>query len=202
MSGNPFLAEYGVQSVDQVLVALEETLKVALPQVLDLPGTQAYLGDQAASYADIATWQQVPTIEAIAAAEFPAIAITSPGLVDRPIFKRANNTWETTWRAAVGIYDRTGYDDGGQSATQARVRNWIAFLRTAALRNPTLGGVTRGVWWAGEEYDLLPDRNQARTIGAGALALDIRVDVPNTLGMGLPPVTSTTTQLDVNSNQE
>ena len=197
-----FLEEYGIQSVDQVLVALEQTLKTALPQVLDLDQVKAYLGDRATEFVAITTWQQVPTIEAIATADYPAVAITSPGLSAPPIYKRSTDTWETTWRAAVGIYDRTGVDDGGQSVTQARVRDWIAFIRTAAIRNPTLGGTVRGLQWVGEEYDLLPDRDKARTIGAGALALDIRVDVRNTLGMGLPPVTSTTTQLDVRNNQE
>lgn len=202
MSGDTFLDEYGVQSVDQILVALEQVLKSAVPQVLDLPGTKAYLGERAKDFADITTWQQVPTLEAIASADYPAVAITSPGLVEPPIYKRSTDLWETTWRASIGIYDRTGIDDGGQSATQQRVRDWIMILRTAALRNNTLAGIARGLWWAGEEYDLLPDRNKARTIGAGALALDVRVDVRNTLGMGLPAVSTTNTTLDVRTNQE
>jgi hypothetical protein len=193
------MTELGIQSADQVLVALEDTLRAALPQVLDLPEVKAYLGTNATAYAEITTWQQLPTIQAIATADYPAVAITSPGLVEPPTYKRSSDSWETWWRAAVGIYDRAGVDDGGHRATQAQVRNWIAFLRVAALRNPTLGGAARAVRWAGEEYDMLPDRNKARTIGAGALALDIKVEVPNTWGLGLPPVTST--QLDL-TNQE
>jgi hypothetical protein len=191
-------AELGIQSADQVLVALEGTLRQALPQVLDLPEVKAYLGEAAVNYRPITTWQQLPTIQAIATADYPAVAITSPGLVQAPTYSRSSDSWETWWRAAVGIYDRAGVDDDGHRETQALVRNWIAFLRTAALRNQTLGGAARAVVWSGEDYDLLPDRNNARTIGAGALALDIKVQVPNTLGLGLPPVTSTSTQLDVN----
>ena len=191
------LEEFGVQSVDQVLVALQQTLEQAVPQVLELDQVKAYLGQRAAGFQKITTWQQVPTLEAIATADYPAVAMTSPGLVEPPAYKRSSYTWETTWRAAVGLYDRVGVDDGGQSATQQRVRDWIMILRTAALRNPTLAGTARWIRWAGEEYDLLPDRNKARTIGAGALALDIRVDVPDTLGMGLPAVASTSTSTDV-----
>lgn len=196
------MSDLGVQSADQVLVALEGTLKQALPMVLQLPEVKAYLGADAVAYRPITTWQQLPTIAAIATADYPAVAITSPGLVEPPVYKASRDCWETWWRAAIGIYDRAGVDDDGHRATQALVRNWIAFLRTAALRNPTLGGVSRAIHWAGEDYDLLPDRSMARTIGAGALALDIKVDVPNTLGLGLPPVTSTSTQLDVTHNQE
>lgn len=196
------LEEFGVQSVDQVLVALQQTLAQAVPMVLELPGVKAYLGTRAAGFAEITTWQQVPTLAAIATADYPAVAMTSPGLVEPPAYKRSAYVWETTWRAAVGLYDRVGVDDDGQSATQQRVRDWMMILRTAALRNPTLAGTSRWIRWAGEDYDLLPDRKNARTIGAGALSLDIRVDVPDTLGMGLPAVASTTTQLDVRNNQE
>lgn len=199
------LDDFGIQSADQVLVALQQTLEAAVPQVLDLPEVKAYLGTRAAGFQEITTWQQVPTLEAIATADYPAVAMTSPGLVEEPAYKRSLGTYgghETTWRAAVGLYDRVGVDDGGQSATQQRVRDWMMILRTAALRNPTLGGTSRWIRWAGEDYDLLPDRRNARTIGAGALALNIRVDIPDTLGMGLPAVASTTTQLDVRNNQE
>lgn len=192
------MSELGIQSADQVLVALEETLRTTLPQVLELPEVKAYLGTTAADYRPITTWEQLPTLAAIATADYPAVAITSPGLVQPPAYQRSKDSWETWWRAEVGIFDRAGFDDDGHRITQAMVRNWIAWLRTAALRQQTLGGAARAVVWAGEEYDLLPDREQARTIGAGVLALNIKVDVPNTLGLGLPLVTSTTTQLDVN----
>lgn len=192
------MSELGIQSADQVLVALEDTLRATLPAVLELPEVKAHLGSRAADYRPITTWQQLPTLQAIATADYPAVAIMSPGLVQTPTLQRSRDAWEVWWRAEVGIFDRHGVDDDGHRATQALVRNWIAWLRTAALRQQTLGGAARAVQWAGEEYDLLPDRQQARTIGAGTLMLNIKAEVPNTLGLGLPLVTSTTTQLDVN----
>lgn len=185
----------GVISFDELCVAAETILKVALPQVLELPEVKTYLGDAARTYRDIKTWQQLPTIEAISAATLPVIAISTPGLVSAPRYVRSRGVWEATVRLGVGIYDREPSAD--HSATQAKVRNWVAFLRTALLRNPTLGGVAEGLTWTGEEYDLVPARNQARTFGAGAVFVDVRVDVPDTFGLGLPPVTSTHTQLSV-----
>jgi hypothetical protein len=190
----------GVQSAAQICRAVEDTLKKALPMVLEIPEVKAYLGERAKAFRDVREWQQLPTIEAIASAQYPAVAIVSPGLVEEPVYSRADDAWKTKWRVAVGIYDRSRNSDHGE--TQDRIRDWVAFIRTALLRNPTLGGVVRGVSWAGEEYDLLPDRNKARTIGAGALAVDIRVDVPNTLGLGLPPVSTTSAELAVNPHQE
>lgn len=187
---------FGVQSVDQICQAVEHTLQSVLPQVLELPEVKTYLGERAKIFRDVQDWQQLPTIEAIASAKYPAVAIVSPGLVEPPTYNRSSDVYKTTWRVAVGIYDRSRTSD--HSATQAMIRDWVAFIRTALLRNPTLGGVVRSVQWAGEEYDLLPDRNKARTIGAGALAVDIMADVPNTLGLGLPAVITTSTDLTVN----
>lgn len=191
------MSDLGIQSADQVLVALEETLRATLPLVLELPEVKAHLGSSAADYREITTWQQLPTLQAIATADYPAVAIMSPGLVGPPEYQRSRDCWTAWWRAEVGIFDRHGVDDAGHSATQRLVRNWVAWLRTAALRQQTLGGAARAVVWAGEEYDLLPDREQARTIGAGTLMLNIKADVPDTLGLGLPIVTTTNTQLNV-----
>ncbi|HXH77314.1 hypothetical protein [Nocardioides sp.] len=183
-----------IGSADELCKAAETTLRAALPMVLNLPEVKGYLGARAPEFEAIKEWHQLPTLEAISSAKFPAVVITTPGLVGPPVYQRSKQSWETTWRLAIGIYDRAG----DHAATSARVRDWIAFIRTALLRNVTLGGVAKGITWAGEEYDLLPDRKHARTIGAGALAIDVRVDVPDTLGLGLPAATKTTTTLTVN----
>lgn len=191
------MTDFGIQSAAQVGAAVEATLRDGLPQTLELATVKAYLGDRAATFRDVREWQQLPTIEAIASAQYPAVAIVSPGLVREPTRKRSGDAYETTWRVAVGIYDREKSPD--HNATQDKVRDWVALLRITLLRTPTLGGVSRRVTWAGEEYDLLPDRNKARTIGAGALAVDVTVDVPDPLGLGaFPSVTSTAPDLTVN----
>jgi hypothetical protein len=194
------MTDLGIQSADQLCRAVEGTLRVALPAVLEVPEVKAYLGDRARAFRDVREWQQLPTIEAIASAQYPAVAIVSPGLTEPPTYSRADGLWKTTWRVAVGIYDKSR--DSKHAETQARIRDWVAFLRIGLLRNPTLGGVVRSTTWVGEEYDLLPDRNRARTIGAGALAVDIKADVPDTLALGLPLVQTTSADLAVNPHQE
>jgi hypothetical protein len=183
-----------VWSIDEVCLAVESTLRTAIPQVLELPFVKDRLGDDAKFYRDVQTWIQVPTFDAIVAANYPAVAISSPGLVGEPVYKRSTNAWDIVVRVGVGMYDRAG--DTSHHSTAARVRNWIAVVRTALLRNTTLGGNAESLKWVGEQYDLLPARAQARTIGAGAIAVDVRVTVPDTVMMGLPSVTDTLTTID------
>lgn len=174
-----------ILSVDQLCAAAETTLKAAMPDIVATPAFQELLGENAEKYYDpalIQTWQQLPTIEAIATAKLPAVAITSPGLVDEPVYSRSSRLYEVKWRLAIGIYDRDKSTD--HSATQARVRNWVAILRTALQSQPTLGGVATGLTWTGEEYSLLPNRNQARTAAAGAVSIDVKAQVPHHTNLG------------------
>lgn len=182
-----------IVSVDELCQATETTLRDMLPQVLLIPEVVALIGEPRDPYV-VKTWQQLPVVEAIATAQLPGIAITSAGLVDEPSYSRANQAWDTTWRIGVGIYDR-GRD---HEETQARVRNWAALIRTSLQLAPTLGGVAQGLTWSGEQYQLLPNRNQARTAAAGAVAFDVKATVRKlTIGPGLPPVTSTHPTLSV-----
>lgn len=183
------MTDFGIQSAAQVGDAVEAILRQELPKTFELAGVKAYLGDRAATFRDVREWQQLPEVQAIASAQLPAVAIVSPGLVSPPARKRSSDVYETTWRVAVGIYDREKSSD--HTATQNKVRDWVSLLRITLLRNPTLGGVARRVAWAGEEYDLLPDRKNARTIGAGALAVDVTVDVNDPLGFGIFPTVTT-----------
>lgn len=186
-----------ILSVDQLCTAVEDTLLASIADIVTQPAFQTLLGDGADTYlaTEIKTWQQLPTIEAISTAKLPAVAITSPGLVDPPVFSRSSKSYDATWRLAIGIYDR-GRD---HAETQARIRNWCALLRVALQSRPTLGGVAKGLTWTGEEYSLIPQRNSARTLAAGAVAVDVRAEVPHhtNLGAGLPPVTSNHPTLSV-----
>lgn len=158
-------------SADELCVAAEEVLKRDLPGVLSHPFVTERVGGD---YGDIATWQQLPTIEALSTARFPAIAITSSGLTQSPSFSVSENSWAGTWRLVVGVYDR-GRD---HADTQARIRVWCACIRSSLLRNRSLSGTADSLAWVGEEFALLPNRNQARSIAAGAVAFDVTARIP------------------------
>lgn len=149
---------------DQLCRATEAVLSAQVPALLTLL-VRTDLGR-------IRTWQQLPTIEALSSAQFPAAAITSPGLSGTPIYSRSSNSWTATWRIAVGVYAR-GKD---HAETAAHVRDWCAVFRTVLLMNKRLGGVAKSLTWVGEEYARIPRKEQARTFGAGAVAVDVTVD--------------------------
>ncbi len=175
-----------IASSDELCVALEETLRTHLAETITM------LGWDTSVFKPIREWQQLPTIEALSSAAFPAIAIASPGLQGQPAHSRADGGYRATWRIGVGIYDR----GKNHADTQARVRDWCAAIRLTARAHRSLGGVATGVAWAGDRYELMPNRNQARTFGAGAVALDVSALVIDTLG-NPPRVASTPTSLSV-----
>lgn len=181
-----------VRGADDLCVAAENLLRDKLPVLIDLLG-------QEERYGQVKEWQQLPTIEALASAKFPAIAITSPGLTGPPTYSRASDSWTATWRIAVGIYDRgRDHDD-----TQARIRDWCSFIRTVFLVNRSLGGVATGLTWVGEEYRLVPQKDKARTFAGGAVALDVTATGLFELGAdALPAVLSTHPSLSVRTHQE
>lgn len=176
-----------IVSADQLCVALE---KVQRDHLIDTMAALGYVDD----YDAIKTWQQLPTMEALSSATFPAIAVSTPGLVVAPSYNRSSNTYRATWRIAVGIYVR-GVDHNDSAA---RVRNWAAGIRTTALNHKSLDGVAIGLRWAGEEYARAADRKAARTLAAGAVALDVTADViADPTAGNLPPVLSTPTTVSV-----
>lgn len=179
-----------VASSDELCLALEQTLREHLAETIEhLVAERGWNPDH---YPAIREWQQLPTLEALASADFPAGAVASPGLVGEPSYSRAAGGYKATWRIGVGIYDR----GDNHADTQARVRNWCAAIRLAARAHPTLGGAATGIGWSGDRYELMPNRNQARTFGAGAVALDVSALVIDTLG-ARPTVASTPTSLSV-----
>ncbi len=130
--------------------------------------------DQApAPLGTVRAWDQVPTLEALTTANFPAGAITSPGLVTAPTRR---GTWGTghdaTWRLVVGIYDK----GGSFNETAHRVRTWAALIRATLLLHPSLGGLASSLSWVGEEYRQITERKSSRTIGGCAVAFDVTVD--------------------------
>lgn len=174
-----------------VCEAAEQVLVAGLLDVITAFGLQAKMTPPA-------TWDQLPTLEALTAANMPAGAITSPGLVGEPV--QRSNGYDATWRLVVGMYDR----DADHSATADRVRTWAGLVRATILRARSLGGLAQSVRWSGEDYQLIRQRSAARTLGGCAVAFNVTVtnvvDVDDLLP--LPIVQSTHPVLTVRPHQE
>jgi hypothetical protein len=54
----------------------------------------------------------------------------------------------------------------------------VRLIRTVLVSHRSLGGIAKTLKWVGEEYALVPQKEQARTFGGGAVAVDVTVDVP------------------------
>lgn len=115
----------------------------------------------------VATWDQLPTADALAAAVLPAGAITCPGLTG-PSARRSGG-YDATWRIAVGVFDR----GATYRETATKTRTWAAVIRQVLVQHPTLGGLASGLAWVGEEYAERPERSSARTLGGCAVAFDV-----------------------------
>ena len=135
-------------------------------------------------------WHQVPTLEALSSANFPAGAITSPGLTGPPAVPSASrgNRVDATWQIEVGIFDRgTDWND-----TAARTRTWAALIRLTLLAHP-FGGAVTNCKWIGESYRQIGQRNSARTIGGCSVLFDITaVDVADPGAASVDPVVLST----------
>lgn len=158
-------------TADDLCVAAETVLKEHLPPLAAARGLEP-----------VRTWKQLPTPEALTAANLPGIAVTSPGLT-KPPTRRASG-WDATWRVVVGGFVR-GRD---HDATAARVRDWAAVIRQVIVQHPTLGGVATGVDWVGEEYAERPERSSARTLGGCAVAFDVTARNVIDTEVYVPPV--------------
>lgn len=173
-------------TADDACQALEATLRANLPAVIttmDWTDLKADVG-----------WDQVPTAEALSAANLPAGTIESPGLTTPPT-RNDTGGWDVQWRLVAGMYARgSDYTD-----TASTIRRWAAAIRAAAMSDVTLGGVVDGLSWVGEDYARRPERNVARTLAGCAVAFDVTVlnvvelPVPAAPGSGEqnPIVTST-----------
>ena len=180
-----------ILSADQLCRALEQVLVDHLPSTMTAHGLTV-----AAGYKPVTTWQQVPTIAALSQARYPAGAITSTGLVRAPKWIASKQAHEAVWRLVVGVYAR-GRD---HDTTAALVRDYAAAVRTTVLTRKSLGGLANALEWQGEEFALLPGRESARTIGAGAVAFDVTALMtldPTGPTTPLPVVTQTPTSLSV-----
>lgn len=176
-------------TADDLCRAAEAILVEYLPDLAESRGLKPFT-----------KWDQLPTPEALTAANLPAGAITSPGLTDRPTHRAAG--FDATWQVVVGVYDR-GRD---YHETARLVRTWAAVVRQTLLQHPTLGGVASGLQWVGEQYAETPDRSASRTLGGCAVAFAVtarnvidaeRYVPPDPGAPGTPIVQSTATSVSV-----
>lgn len=105
------------------------------------------------------TWEQVPDIRAVQAANLPAGVIVPRGTAGEP--QQSSRGTRATWRLEVAMFDR----DADFSPTAARLTRWASVLRGALLRDRTLGGVAESTRWVSESYRPLQDQRGARTLG-------------------------------------
>ncbi|WP_156759558.1 hypothetical protein [Microbacterium karelineae] len=147
---------------DDIVRGLEAQLRANVPAVITLLGLT--------DLGEIQTWQIVPDVDAIAAAKLPAIAIVSPRVSAQP--QRSNSEYSAEWQVSVGVFARG--DD--HEHTQTQIQQWAKVVRASALMTPSLPGTKIRIRWAGEEYDLLPNKKDARTIAGAEVMFDASVE--------------------------
>lgn len=151
-----------VIDADVICTAIEQALREHIRDVLEALGWLGQLGD-------VRTFQQVPDLNAVAAANLPAVMIgTSRADFDTT---RSGERFDGTWQVAVGVRDR-GKD---HTDTAQRIRRWATAITLAATLDRSLGGIASSVRPISAHYDDLADVSQARTIAAAAIVLEIRV---------------------------
>jgi len=150
---------------DDIVRALEQVLRQNLPIVLEALEL-THLGE-------VKTWQIVPTMEALASAKHPSIALVSPSMTAAPQRSGAGGRQYTgEWRMSIGVFDRGDNHEG----TQTGIQQWAKAIRVAALLTP-LTGTGISLRWAGEEYDVIPTKQDSRTIAGAEVMFDATVDV-------------------------
>lgn len=170
-----------IRSADELCAAIETVL------VDHLDDTMNELGwTNEAGYESMRSWRQLPSLDALTAAQLPAGAVIAPDVVGEPVYEASTGLWRTTWRIPVVAYGR-GSD---HSDTQARIRNRVAAIRTTLLAHKSLGGLASAMRWTGENHNLIPARDSARSIAAGGISVDVTADVD--MSLGTLPVVETT----------
>lgn len=161
-------------TADDLCTAASTVLVATLPDLIEALGLAD--PDDTKPFTMPTTWTQVPTLEALQSAQFPAAAVTSTGIVGQPT--ESSSGVDAEWLIRVGIFDRgTDYND-----TAHRVRTWAALARAALLRNRTLGGVASGLRLVEETYRNRPQVGAARTIGG--CSVGVRVTARNITDLG------------------
>lgn len=94
----------------------------------------------------------------------PALFMSSPGTVARPV--RSRSTYLATWQVNATVVDR-GAD---WRDTQQRLRRWVDLMRTVVLQHRGLTGECSGADWISDGY---ARGTTSRTLGYGTVAFSV-----------------------------
>lgn len=170
----------------QVAQAAEATLKAWLPatvaEVADAHALELFVPRDPEDY------RLVATADAVRAVDRVAVAVTSPGLTERPR-RSGRGTYDARYALVVSTFVRAADYD----VTLRTASAYAVAVRTALLQHPSLGGFASGVEWTGE--DVVPvggDASTTRTLALAVVELDVLVaNVADETGAPLGVVTST-----------
>lgn len=148
---------------DDFAAALETQLKAMIRPVI------AALGY---GLEDPKSYDQVPEIESLSAAAFPAVAIGGARMTGKPYRSGGRQSYDGIWRISIGVWDRgKSYTD-----TQSKIQKWAKVIRTAILLGGSLGGIAKTVTWADESYVTFPQKEVARTFAGAEVEFDIAAE--------------------------
>ncbi|WP_243061147.1 hypothetical protein [Nocardioides sp. SR21] len=154
-------------TADDLCTSAAATAAAQLPALIEARGLDDPDGTK--PFKMPTTWAQIPVLEALQSATFPAAAVTTTGIVGEP--RDSRDGIHADWLVRVGIFDRgTDYND-----TAFRVREWAALVRAALLHDRTLGGLATGLKLVEETYRNLPQVGAARTLGGCSVGVRVRV---------------------------
>lgn len=168
-------------SADTVRTGLKSHLQTWLPSTLAAACRHHGLAPDALPLP--ATWKVLPTRDAMAADQLPALFVTSPGAAPQAE-QDGDGDVSGTWRMQVFVIARgQTFEDVARD-----VAIYTLAVRLAAVQHPTLSGMARQTEWAGETYDVL-DPTAGRTLGGGRVDLDVTVDIAHNVlaGPAVPP---------------
>lgn len=111
------------------------------------------------------TYEQVPTRDAVIAANLPAVGIWSAGTTTAPE-RDEDGYYAKTWRITVGYYARSDT----YTNTQWTVRTAAALIQALLCQV----GVADGVSPASETFDLV-EASASRTLAGAAVDIDVMV---------------------------
>lgn len=151
-----------VITADTICTAVETAVRTHIDSVLAAYGWATQLGT-------VKTFQQVPDLNAVAAANLPAIMVGG-ARVDFSATK-SGSLLDGVWQIAVGVRDR-GKD---HADTAQRIRRWASAITAAVMLDQSLAGLATAINPTSAHYDELGDVTQARTIASAAVVFEINV---------------------------
>lgn len=99
----------------------------------------------------------------------PAVIAVSGGVGEMPE-QAGTGIYEATWRLGIGIVAK----GPTKLITNRNIKIYAATIRAIMLQQRSLGGVTSGMYWLGEDYTDRPS-DQARTLGTAVVLFNVVV---------------------------